>query len=249
MKVVLLCAGYATRMYPLTRDFPKPLLEVAGAPILSHLLARTATLPGVDEVVVLANHRFAPQLRAWADAARSPVPIRLLDDGSTDESNRLGALGDLALAAREIPLAGHDALVAAGDNLVLFDLAPLARVYARRRAPQLAVRRAPRDAQRSLYNEVLLDSATGRVTRFHEKPPDPESDLAAIALYFLPPAAWPRLERYLAEGGNRDAPGHFIAWLVRETAVYAEPVRGPWFDIGDLDSLARARAETPLRSG
>ena len=242
MKIVLLCAGYATRMYPLTRDLEQGFGEVAGAPILSHLLARTAVLPGVDEIVVLTNHRFAPQLAAWVRGVRAPVPIRLLDDGSTDESNRLGALGDLALAAREIPLAGQDALVAAGDNLVLFDLLPLARVFAQRRAPQLALRRARLDAHRSLYNEVVLDSG-GRVVRFREKPPDPGGDLAAIALYFLPPATWPLLDRYLAEGGNRDAPGHFIAWLVCETQVYAEPITGPWFDIGDLDSLARARAE------
>jgi glucose-1-phosphate thymidylyltransferase len=241
VKVVLLCAGYATRMYPLTRDLPKPLLEVAGAPILSHLAQRCAPLPGVDEIVVVGNHRFHGPLAAWCERTRCAVPIRLLDDGSTGESNRLGAVGDLAFAAHEIPLAGHDALVAAGDNLVLFDLAPLARAFAHRRAPQLALRRAPRDARRSLYGEVELDPS-GRVTRFREKPPDPVSDLAAIALYFLPAPTWPLLERYLAEGGNRDAPGHFIAWLAQQTAVFAEPIAGPWWDIGDLDSLAEARA-------
>ena len=244
MKVVLLCAGYATRMYPLTRDRPKPLLEVAGAPILSHLLARTAPLPGVDEVVVVGNRRFAPQLRAWAEEARAPVPVRLLDDGSSDESDRLGALGDLAFAAREIPLAGERALVAAGDNLVLFDLAPHARAFARRGTPQIAVRDAAAAAgPRSLYGEVTVDAAQ-RIVRFREKPPDPESPLASIALYFFPPATWPLFAQYLDEGGNRDAPGHFIAWLVERTAVHAEPIAGPWFDIGDLDSLARARAAT-----
>lgn len=241
MKVVLLCAGYATRMYPLTRDVPKPLLEVAGAPILSHLLARAATLPGVDEVVVVGNHRFAEPLARWVESARSPVPIRLLDDGSTDQSNRLGALGDLAFAARELPLDGHDALVAAGDNLVLFDIAPLARAFARRRAPQLSTRVAPADARSSRYGEVTAD-ASGRITRFREKPADPQSALASIALYFLPARSWALLERYLEQGGNRDAPGHFFEWLVGETEVYAEPIPGKWWDIGDLDSLADARA-------
>jgi glucose-1-phosphate thymidylyltransferase len=243
VKVVLLCAGYATRMYPLTRDLPKPLLEVAGAPILSHLLARTAVLPGVDEVVVVGNHRFAAPLARWVESAQSPVPIRLLDDGSTDESNRLGALGDLAFAARELPLAGHDALVAAGDNLVLFDVAPLARAFARRHAPQLSMRVAPVDARSSRYGELTVD-ANGRVTRFREKPADPHSGLASIALYFLPARTWPLLHRYLDQGGNRDAPGHFFAWLVRETEVYAERIDGDWWDIGDLDSLADARAKT-----
>jgi glucose-1-phosphate thymidylyltransferase len=241
VKVVLLCAGYATRMYPLTRDVPKPLLEVAGAPILAHLIERTASLPGVDEVVVVGNHRFDAALRAFVAGARCPAPLRLLDDGSTEPSNRLGALGDLAFAAREVPLAGHDALVAAGDNLVLFDLAPLARAFARLRAPVVATRRAEGEARRSRYGEVTVD-ASGRVTRFREKPAVPESPLAAIALYLLPAATWPLLERYLDAGGNRDAPGHFLEWLSRETAVYAEPISGPWWDIGDLESLAAARA-------
>ena len=242
MKAVLLCAGYATRMYPLTRDFPKPLLEVAGAPILSHLLARATALPGVDEVVVLTNHRFAPFFAAWARNASSPAPIRVIDDGSSDESNRLGALGDLALALREVPLAGHDAFVAAGDNLVRFELSPLAQAFAARRAPQVTVRRAVPDQRRSRYGEVLLD-ASNRVVRFREKPRDPESELASTGLYFFPASTWPLLERYLAEGGNRDAPGHFIAWLTSHTAVYAHSIEGPWYDIGDLESLERARAE------
>jgi glucose-1-phosphate thymidylyltransferase len=243
VKVILLCAGYATRMYPLTRDQPKPLLEVGGAPILTHLLQRTAVLPGVDELVVVGNHRFAAQFETWRATATCGVPIRLLDDGSTDEANRLGALGDLAFAAREVPLAGHDALVAAGDNLVLFDVAPLAHAFARRRAPQLSTRAAPADARSSRYGEVTVD-ASGRITRFREKPADPQSGLASIALYFLPASTWPLLERYLDEGGNRDAPGYFFAWLVERTPVYAEPVSGAWWDIGDLGSLAEARAHT-----
>jgi glucose-1-phosphate thymidylyltransferase len=223
-------------MYPLTRDVPKPLLEVAGAPMLSHLLARTAGLPGVDEVVVV-GHRFTSSSRL----GRRELPWSLLDDGSSDESDRLGALGDLAFAAREIPLAGRDALVAAGDNLMLFDLTSHARAFARRRTAQIAFRRAPADAGASRYGEVTLD-AERRVVRFREKPSDPQSDLASIALYFFPASTWSLLDRYLEEGGNRDAPGHFIAWLAQRTEVHAEPSAGPWFDIGDLDSLARARA-------
>jgi glucose-1-phosphate thymidylyltransferase len=242
VKVVLLCAGYATRMYPLTRDFPKALLDVADAPILSHLLSRALTVPGVDEVVVVSNHRFAALFEDWAASAGRRVPIRVLDDGSTEESNRLGALGDLAFALRQVPLEGHDALIAAGDNLVLFDLAGQGRSFAERRAPQLAVRAAPVDAARSRYGEVQIDAAH-RVVRFREKPPDPQGELAATGIYFFTASTWPLLEQYLAEGGNRDAPGHFIAWLVAQTPVYAEKIDGPWYDIGDLESLKRARME------
>ncbi len=243
MKAVVLCGGYATRMYPLTRDFPKPLLEVGGAPILTHLSRRISALAAIDEIVVVSNHRFHAAFESWAAGARSEIslPIRLLDDGSSDETNRLGALGDLAFAARETPLAQHDTLVAAGDNLILFDLAPLAAAFERLRAPVVAMRRIDADATRSRYGEVTLGDG-GRIARFREKPEKPESELASIALYLFPKRIWPLLSRYLADGGDQDAPGHFIAWLVRETEVYAEPISGSWWDMGDLASLAQARA-------
>jgi dTDP-glucose pyrophosphorylase len=167
------------------------------------------------------------------------VAIRLLDDGSSDESTASGRSATWR-SRRADSAGGTRALVAAGDNLMLFPDGA-SRAFARRRTPQIAFRRAPADARSSRYGEVTLD-AESRVVRFREKPPDPESDLAAIALYFFPASTWSLLDRYLAEGGNRDAPGHFIAWLAQRTAIHAEPIAGPWFDIGDLDSLERARA-------
>lgn len=246
MKAYLLAAGYATRMYPLTRDRPKPLLEVAGAPILSHILDRILALDGLSEVVVIGNDRFATPLEAWAVALDVPVPVSVLNDGSSSDDDKLGAIGDLAFALGEIPPDDEDWLVAAGDNLLAFDLVPLQQAYrgatdaAGHHAPLLAVREVERDGP-SAYNEVELDP-DGRVTRFREKPPNPRSNLAAIALYFLPPTAVELLHRYLQDGGEPDAPGHFIAWLVAQVEVRAVHLPGGWFDIGSLDGLALARA-------
>jgi glucose-1-phosphate thymidylyltransferase len=244
MKAYLLAAGYATRMYPLTRDCAKPLLEVAGAAIISHLLRRVLTLDGLSEVIVVANDRFAADFEAWAAQQSSLVPLRVLNDGTRSDDDKLGALGDLEFALREAPLEGEDWLVAAADNLISCDLRPLQRVFERGgevgREPLLVVRRTTGEGP-SQYNEVIL-AESGRVTGFREKPRDPVSDLAAIALYLLPAAAGPALERYLVAGGNRDAPGHFLAWLVEQMAVRAEPLQGAWFDIGSLDGLADARA-------
>lgn len=239
MKVFLLAAGYATRMYPLTRNQPKPLLEVAGAPILSHMLERVLELPHVSEVVVITNSRFQDSIRGWAVAHAGRVPIRVLDDGSTSDDDKLGAVGDLGFALEQVPLDGEDWLVAAGDNLLEFSLVPLHAVFESTGCPLLAVRTVSRDGP-SPYNETTV-AADGRVTRFREKPPDPGSDLAAIALYLFPAHVASLLARYLADGGNRDAPGHFIAWLVGETEVYAEHIAGAWFDIGSLSGLATAR--------
>lgn len=246
MKAFVLAAGYATRMYPLTRDRPKPLLDVGGAPILDHILSRVFELDDLEEVVVVGNARFAPAFDAWARALAPPIPVRLLEDGSTCAADRLGAVGDLAFALREVPVEGDDWLVAAGDNLLAFDLRPLQRAFREAGHPLLALRRVEREAGPSRYNEVTLGDG-GRVTRFREKPPDPAGDLAAIALYFFTPDVAPRVGRYLAEGGNPDAPGHFIAWLVRERPVFAAPFAGDWFDIGSLETLEEARARFGAR--
>jgi glucose-1-phosphate thymidylyltransferase len=242
VKALLLAAGYATRLYPLTRDRAKPLLEVAGRPILSHILARVLALPGLSEVVVVTNARFAAAFRDWARAEGCPVPLRVLDDGSTSDADKLGATGDLAFALREAPLGGEDLVVVAGDNLIGFDLRPLHAQFRARRRPTIVVRRVPLGTGPSPYNEVTLAS-DGRVTGFREKPADPQTDLAAIALYFFPPQVESLVGRYLSEGGNPDAPGYFIAWLVRQTDVYAVRENGEWWDIGSLASLDEARAQ------
>ena len=246
MKAYLLAAGYATRMYPLTRDRAKPLLEVAGAPILTHVLRGVLGLEGLSEVVVIANHRFAPHFARWAEAAESPVPLRILDDGTTSEDDKLGAIGDLAFALDLVPPGDESWLVAAGDNLLGFDLRLLEERFREDASRSLlAVREVARDGP-SMYNEVVVDER-GNVQSFREKPADPVSELAAIALYFFPASIREALAAYLAQGGNPDAPGHFIAWLVEREPVRATPLPGPWFDIGSLEGLdhARSRYRTP----
>lgn len=251
MKAYLLAAGYATRMRPLTDAWPKPLLEVAGAPILSHVVAGVAGLEGLSEVVVIANDRFAEDFLSWAKGLEISVPVRVLNDGTTSDADKLGALGDLAFALAACPPGEESWLVAAGDNLLGFELRALQSVFQEDvSSPLLAVREVVRDGP-SPYNEVRVDAA-GRVESFREKPADPVSTLAAIALYFFPPAIAGRLAGYLEAGGNPDAPGHFMAWLVDRVPVRGTRLPGPWFDIGSLDGLAHAREHyrppgTPFR--
>jgi len=241
VKAIVLAAGYATRLYPLTRDRAKPLLEVGGEPLLSQIVGRIQTLPDVEDVIVVCNAKFAQQFVEWRDALAEPQRVRILDDGSTDESNRLGATGDLAFALRECPLQGDDVLVAAGDALIAFELETAHALFRESRCPTLIVREVEHETGRSRYNEVEL-AADGRVTAFREKPQRRQSPLAAVALYFYPPELANWVESYLATGGNPDAPGHFVAWLVARTRVVAAPMVGSWFDIGDAAALAEARA-------
>ena len=242
MKAYLLAAGFATRMYPLTRDVAKPLLEVGEAPILSHILRRVEVLPDLSEVVVIGNHRFAEALDAWSRSVSCRVEVRVLDDGANEVEERLGALGDLAFALEQVPNQGEDLLVIAGDNLLEFDLAPYYQDFQTEGSSLLITRSVEIGGGPSPYNEVMLDQA-GQVLSFREKPLDPASPLSAMAVYFLKAQDAGLLSDYLTEGGNPDAPGHFIAWLVSLRRVVARPLSGRWFDIGSLESLQEARAK------
>jgi len=243
LKVIALGAGYATRLYPLTRDLAKPLLEVGGRPILSRILEGMLEMQGLSEIVVVSNHRFAHQFEQWRDEFESPVPLRVIDDGSTHEGDRLGAVGDIAFALSELELGEEDWVVIAGDNLLHTSFAGLQREFLREREPMIVVRDVPADARTrpSRYNEVTLGPG-GRVAGFREKPADPQTDLAAIALYFLPAAAAPLVAEYLEQGGEGDAPGYWLEWLVSRTPVRAARFAGEWIDIGDRASLDAARA-------
>ncbi len=250
MRILLLAAGYATRLHPLTLHTPKPLLEIGGRPLLSRLLDRLLSLgrgreardPVVpSEVVLVTNARFAEAFREWSASESWPVPLTILDDGTQGPEDRLGAVGDLAYALARLPRKPDEGwLVSAADMLLEADLAPAAEAFVRSGAPRLVVRRVPEPTSPSPYNEVTLDG--DRVVGFREKPADPRTDRAAIALYFLPASIDERVRAYLGAGGNPDAPGHFIAWLVENERVEASALDGEWHDIGSPETLASARA-------
>lgn len=241
MKVYLLAAGFATRMYPLTRDMAKPLLDVGGAPILSHIMRKVEDLPDLTEVVVIGNHRFYDALLEWRESCAFRVPIVILNDGASEAEERLGAVGDLAFALERVPTHGEDFLVIAGDNLFDFELLTLYEEFKGRNMPLLVTRHIDHSPGQSPYNEISVD-VHGRVLSFREKPLNPVGNLSAIAMYFLTSGTERRIEQYLAGEGNSDAPGHFISWLVSRVPVSACPMVGTWFDIGSLEKLDEARA-------
>jgi len=246
MKAYVLAAGYGTRLYPLTRDLPKALIEVGGAPVLTHLLQGMRPLEGLTEVVIVTNSRFHPRFEEWIGTIQAWVPLTLLEDGTSSNEERLGALGDLKLALDRVPLGREDALVLASDHLFDLDLRRVQTEFEARRRPLLVVRRVEADGSHSRYGEVTL-AQDGRVLRFREKPANPRTDLSAIALYFFPPDALAMLDEYL-EDGNPDAPGYFISWLVERVPCYATPLGAAWYDIGSFEGLDDARARFGARS-
>lgn len=241
MNLLLLCAGFATRLYPLTRDRAKPLLEVGGRPVLDHLMERLAGIE-LERGVLVHNARFAEDFRAWAATEPAPVPLETIDDGALDDEHKLGGIADLALGLRRLEqlAPGRPVLVLAGDNLIEFPLAPHAERFRVHEEPLVLARELEELPPPRRYGEITAD-AEGRVLRFREKPERPESRLAATCLYFLPAGILGEVETYLGEGGDPDAPGHFVGWLSRRRTVRVSPFTGTLWDIGDRASLDACR--------
>lgn len=239
MKAVVLAAGYATRLYPLTRDRPKALLPVGGKPMLEHLLERLDEVPGLDAVHVVTNSKFAAAFREWAGGyGAGPGAVRILDDGTSDEKTKLGAIGDLDLAIRTAEI-DDDLLVLAGDNLFSESLASFVEFGRAKGAPALGVYDVGDLEAIRRYNAIELDD-DDRVTFFEEKPEHPTSTLTGIALYFYPRSTLGLVGAYLAEGNNPDQPGWLVQWLYPRADVYAWRVPGRWYDVGSQETLAEA---------
>ncbi|HUI37426.1 MAG TPA: nucleotidyltransferase family protein [Gaiellaceae bacterium] len=237
MKALILAAGYATRLYPLTLDRPKALLPVGGKPMLDHLMEQLEQVEGLDEVYVVTNSKFAEAFREWA-AARSGLPLRIIDDGTVDDDSKLGAIGDLDLTIREAEL-DDDLIVLAGDNLFSESIAPFPVFALRKGGPALGVYDVGDLDTIRRYSVIELDD-DDRVTRLEEKPERPRSTLAGIALYFYPRPALRYVREYLEDGNNPDQPGRLVQWLYPRTAVYGWRVPGRWFDVGSKETLAEA---------
>jgi glucose-1-phosphate thymidylyltransferase len=242
MKALLLGAGYATRLYPLTRERPKPLLPLGGVAIIQRICERIFPVPGVDRIYIVTNHRFAGHyyswLREYEDRKKPPVPIEIFDDLTNSPDDRLGAIGDIDFVIRHAKVA-DDLLVIAGDNLFEFRLQDFTAFARRKRGSAVCVKDLGSGDRASLYGVVEVD-AKGRIVDFEEKPPVPKSSLVAIGVYFYAKKHLPLFRQYLGEGNSRDAPGYYVAWLHQQIDLYAYPVEGEWYDIGDIDSYTKA---------
>ena len=241
MNVIILAAGYATRLHPLTLTRAKPLLPVAGKPMIDHVLDNLTPMGGIDRVYVVTNAKFADQFKQWADdyrATKTKLDFVVVNDGSTDDTNKLGAIGDLHLVIRRERLDG-DLLVVAGDNLFSQPLHGFGAFCAQKNAPVLGVYDVGNLEEIKKYNAITLDGE-GRITFFEEKPKHPNSTVTGIALYYYPRAMLPLIDQYIAEGNNPDQPGRLVQWLYPRTPVYTWMVPGTWYDIGSKESLEEA---------
>lgn len=241
MKIIILAAGYATRLYPLTLNQPKPLLPVAGKPMVEHVLDNLAPIGGIDRIYVVTNAKFAGHFQKWSDhyrATKSKFDFTVVNDGSTDDANKLGAIGDIHFVLKTQNV-NDDLIVVAGDNLFSEKLGEFGEFCREKNAPVLALYDVGDLEQIKKYNSISVDP-TGRITFFEEKPKSPTSTLTGIALYFYPKSTIPLIHQYMAEGNNPDQPGRLVQWLYSRTAVYTWRVPGLWFDIGSKETLEEA---------
>lgn len=239
MKCLILAAGYATRLYPLTENFPKPLLEVQGKAILDWLIEDIETAGVVDEYVVISNHKFAHHFNAWAE--RRPERIVIVDDGTESNETRLGAVRDVQFAIDALSL-DDEMLVIAGDNLLDFSLVRFID-YARRKGTSAILRYyEPETARLSRCGVVEVDGED-RILTMEEKPKQPRSHWCCPPFYFYTREDARLVKRGIEAGCGVDAPGSYIAWLCGETAVHAMEMPGRRYDIGNLESYEKVQKE------
>ncbi len=234
MICAVLAAGYATRLYPLTENFPKPLLEVNGKTILDWLLDDLDAAGTVSRYVVISNHKFADHFNAWAAKARLSAPVTVLDDGSVSNETRLGAVRDVRFAIDAIRADG-DMLVIAGDNVLDFSLRRFMD-YAAGKGTSCLMRYRETDVARLRKCGVMEIDAADRVLRMEEKPGEPFSEWCAPPFYLYKKADLPRIAEAIETGVNVDAPGSLMAWMAQRTAVHAMEMPGKRYDIGNLES-------------
>ena len=238
MKCVILAAGYATRLYPLTENFPKPLLEVAGKPILDWLIDDMAGTGMVEEYIVISNHKFAHIFEEWA-AKKSDVTIRVIDDGTTSNETRLGAVKDIQFAIEQLQL-DDDLLVMAGDNLLDFSLGEFMR-YGKEKNATCVMRYYEASEARLHKTGVIEIDANDGILSFEEKPAQPKSHWCVPAFYYYTREDSRLIKKGIESGCGTDAPGSFIAWLCGQTKVYAWEMPGRRYDIGNLESYEEVK--------
>jgi len=235
MKGIILAAGYAKRLYPLTRNFPKPLLDVDGKPIIDHVLASMESI-GVNDVYVVTNARFEERFKAWAKDKN----VTLLSDGSTSEGDKLGAIGDISYAISKIGI-DDDILVIGGDSILTFAIDGAFKKF-RESNENLILAYDLKSSEAAKSFGVIEMDGSGKVLSFEEKPENPRSTLCSTCAYFYPRKTLPLIKQYLEEGNNPDTPGSFVQYLLaKKIPVLCMSFDKPWFDIGTVEKLEGAR--------
>ncbi len=237
MTSIILAAGYATRMYPLTLNYPKPLLEVGGKKIIDWLI-EDLEKAGVERTVVVSNHKFISQFQAWAEGREN---IIVLDDGSEDNDHRLGAVKDIEFAIEKANI-DDDIVVLAGDNVLNFSLSSFID-YGREKKTSCIMRHEEKDKNKLRKTGVIEIDEDELVLNMEEKPKEPKSNWAVPPFYYYTKEDKDLIKEGIASGCGTDAPGSFVSWLVKTKPVHAYRMIGERFDVGSIEGYEKIKKE------
>ena len=239
MKCLILAAGYATRLYPLTENFPKPLLKVGEKTILDWLVDDIDGCGLVDEYIVISNHKFACHFDEWAKTKKQKVTV--VDDGTETNETRLGAVKDIEFAIEKLSL-DDDMLVIAGDNVLDFSFAHFIK-YAKDKNSSCIMRYYEHDDKKLLKCGVVTIDENDRIIEMTEKSPTPATHWCCPPFYYYTKSDARLVQKGIDSGCGTDAPGSYIAWLCKQTDVYAMEMPGKRYDIGNLESYEKVKSE------
>lgn len=239
MICLILAAGYATRLYPLTENFPKPLLKVGDKTILDWLVDDIDTAGVVDRFVVISNHKYAHHFEDWAKI--KSVKIDVVDDGTETNETRLGAVRDIQFAIEQLNI-DDDMLVIAGDNVLDFSMTKF-MAYAQEKKTSCVMRYFEADSEKIKKSAALVIDEADMILDMEEKPVEPKSNWCCPPFYFYTAADAKRILEGIAAGCGTDAPGSYVAWLSKKTKMHAMEMPGKRYDIGNLESYERVQEE------
>jgi len=237
MKALILSAGYGTRLYPLTKNRPKPLLPIGKQPIIDYILDRLKEVSGLKDIIVVANNKFFLKFKDWAKLTEKKFKkfsIKILNDGSDTPEDRLGAIGDLSFVLKKENIK-EDLLIVGGDNIFDFSLKDFVS-FAKQKRPRVSIGLYDiEDIKKASRFGVVKIDRDKKLVSFEEKPRSPKSSLIAICLYYFPRESLKYIFDFIKSNQDKDAPGQYIKWLYRRRPVYGLAFKGMWHDIGHLD--------------
>ncbi len=234
MKAIILVAGYATRLYPLTLNTPKALLPINGKAIVDYIVDQIQTIDAVDEIYVITNHKFAGQFESWANTHTSKKPLTIIDDGTVSEETRRGAIGDI-LYTIEREKIDDDVMIIAGDNYFTYNLTDYYDFFKQKDSDCVCVKAFDNKEMLKQFGIALLDNDS-KVIDIEEKPENPKSNNVVYATYIYKKETVSLFKKYIDEGNKPDAPGNFVVWLHTRKPVYAYKFNEECYDIGTPES-------------
>lgn len=235
MKAIILAAGYATRLYPLTQNTPKALLTIKGITILDYILEKVETIKEVNEIIIISNQKFYKNFIEWSKTYKGKLPINIINDKTTSNETRLGAIGDINLAIKEKNIK-EDIIVLASDNYFSFNLNNIYNYYKSINSDLIIGSLADTELLNERKYAIATIDNKNKVLHLEEKPENPRTNIIIHAIYIYKKDTLPLFSTYLEEGNNKDSPGNFPSWLYKKKPLYCYITNGTCYDIGTIDT-------------